>query len=346
MKAFVTGSTGLLGNNLVRMLVAQGYEVKALVRSKEKAAKQFGNLNITYITGDMNNIEGFAPAMAGCDVLFHTAAYFREYGGGEKHWQELEKININGTIQILEAAEKQGVKKAIYVSSSGVIGQTKDGKPSDESTPPGKISYENLYFKSKVLAEEAVAKFIPNHKIEVVMVLPGAIVGPGDIGPTGIGKLIMDFTAKKIPGIIEAGISLVDAREVAQAMINAVATAKNGDRFIIGGKYATFETLMKTLQKVTGVPAPKSRIPYPMAMVIAIMSELMAFFTRKEPLVTRVNIRTLNAKIELSSAKAERELGISFRNLEESLQDSVNWYSQNGYINLSNTREKVLQPVK
>jgi dihydroflavonol-4-reductase len=346
MRAFVTGSTGLLGNNLVRMLVEQGHEVKALVRSKEKAAKQFGNLNITYVTGDMNNIEGFTPEMSGCDVLFHTAAYFREYSGGAKHWQELEKININGTLQILEAAEKQGVKKVIYVSSSGVIGQTKDGKPSDENTPPGKISYENLYFKSKVLAEEAVAKFIPNHKIEVAMVLPGAIVGPGDIGPTGIGKLIMDFTAKKIPGIIEAGISLVDAREVAHGMISAVEKAKNGDRFIIGGRFATFETIMKTLEKVSGVPTPKSRIPYPMAMVIAIMSEFGSFFTRKEPLVTRVNIKTLNARIELSSAKAERELGVNFRSLEESLRDSVNWYSQNGYIKLGTTREKVLQPVK
>jgi dihydroflavonol-4-reductase len=124
MDAFVTGSTGLLGNNLVRLLVQQGHKVKALVRSREKAAKLFAGLDLAFIQGDMKDIEAFAPELEGSDVLFHTAAYFRDYYQPGDHWQELELINVTGTVQLLEQAEKAGVKKTIYVSSAGVIGSS------------------------------------------------------------------------------------------------------------------------------------------------------------------------------------------------------------------------------
>ena len=123
MKAFVTGSTGLLGSNLVHALIDADYEVKALVRSTEKAQKILGHLDIEFVKGDMLNVDAFAAEVAGCDVLFHCAAYFREYYSSGEHENLLEKINVDGTINILNAAEKQGVKKTIYVSSGGVIGQ-------------------------------------------------------------------------------------------------------------------------------------------------------------------------------------------------------------------------------
>jgi dihydroflavonol-4-reductase len=105
MKAFVTGATGLLGNNLVRELLGRGYEVKALVRSREKAEKLFGDLAIEYVVGDMEDVPAFAAELAGSDVLFHTAAYFREYyQPGEDHWGKLKRINIDGTVEILNAA--------------------------------------------------------------------------------------------------------------------------------------------------------------------------------------------------------------------------------------------------
>ncbi len=169
MKAFVTGSTGLLGNNLVRLLVEKGHYVKALVRSKDKALKQFGDLPVEYVVGDMENVAGFAAEMKDCDILFHTAAYFREYYEKSRdHWKILENINVKGSLKILETAEKQGVAKAIYVSSSGTIGMKADGSPGDENTPPSPYTENNLYFKSKVLADKAVTEFAQNSKMTVV----------------------------------------------------------------------------------------------------------------------------------------------------------------------------------
>ncbi|MBC8171474.1 MAG: NAD-dependent epimerase/dehydratase family protein, partial [Anaerolineae bacterium] len=169
MKAFVTGSTGLLGSNLVNLLLAQGHEVKALVRSEAKARKFLTDPRIEIIQGDMEKVDGFAAELQGCDVLFHTAAYFREYYGPGDHWATLEKINVHGTIRLLELAEKAVVKKVIYVSSSGVIGRKPDGSPADETTAPDQLAErENLYFKSKVAAEQAVANFLKTHHLPVV----------------------------------------------------------------------------------------------------------------------------------------------------------------------------------
>src|SRR5690349_21027847 len=98
MRAFVTGATGLLGNNIVRQLLAAGNEVRGLVRSVEKARRVFPKEDVELVTGDMSDIAGFAGAMKGCDVLFHTAAYFREYYQPGDHKAILEKINVQGTI--------------------------------------------------------------------------------------------------------------------------------------------------------------------------------------------------------------------------------------------------------
>src|SRR5690349_9143977 len=100
MKAFVTGSTGLLGVNLVRLLRERGHEVRALVRSPEKARRLLGDTGAQVVAGDLEDVDAFAPALGGCDVVFHTAAYFREYFGPGDHWPALERLNVHATLQL------------------------------------------------------------------------------------------------------------------------------------------------------------------------------------------------------------------------------------------------------
>jgi dihydroflavonol-4-reductase len=332
MKAFVTGATGLLGNNLVRLLVAQGYEVKALVRSREKAQKLLGDVkNIEFIQGDMENVAGFAETLQGCDVLFHTAAYFREYYQPGDHWPKLEKINVQGTIELLESADKHGVKKAIHVSSSGVIGEDDSKGIGNESTQATGLALENLYFRSKVETEKAIANFLKTHTMPVIMILPGWMYGPGDAAPTSAGQLVQDFLDRKLPGVLNGGAMIADARDVAQAMIEAVEKGKNGERYIVGGKLHTLPEIMKTLEKVSGVPAPRFRIPTPLALTIAWLSETVARLTGGTTLLTVNGIKTIANPHQISSDKAVRELGARFRPLEDTLRDTVNWYrSQSG----------------
>ncbi|NEP43731.1 MAG: SDR family oxidoreductase [Okeania sp. SIO2H7] len=332
MKAFVTGSTGLLGNNLVRLLVAQGYEVKALTRSLEKASKVFQNLPITFVRGDMENIDGFAEELKDCDVLFHCAAYFQEYYQPGNHWQTLERINIKGTVQLLEVAEKQGIKKVIYVSSSGVIGKNSDGTPGDETTPPSGVSYSNLYFKSKVLAEEAVYEFLKNSNLNVVLILPGWMFGPGDISPTSSGQLLLDLLGKKMPGIIPGGVNMVDVRDVVQTTINAVEKGKSGDRYLAAGHHLSMKTLAETFEAVTGVSVPKRSIPYFVLRLLAFFSGIYARLTGKPVLISRDGIEIVRANVMVSSDKAIRELDATFRPFEETIRDEIAWFREKGYV--------------
>ncbi len=327
MKAFVTGATGLLGNNLVRLLVTQGHEVKALVRSKEKAQKLLGDVkNVAFIQGDMENVAGFAGNLKGCDVLFHTAAYFREYYQPGDHWPKLEKINVKGTIELLEAAAKHGVKKAVHVSSSGVIGEDDSKSIGDESTVANGLALENLYFRSKVETEKAIANFLKTHSLPVVMILPSWMYGPGDAAPTSAGQLVQDFLGRKLPGVLNGGAMIADARDVAQAMITSVEKGKNGERYIVGGRLYKLADIMKTLEKVSGVPAPKFHIPIPLALTIAWTSQTVARLTGGTTLLTVSSIKTIANPHQISSEKAVGEFGVGFRPLEDTLKDTVDWY--------------------
>jgi len=326
MQAFVTGSTGLLGNNLVRLLVEQGHQVKALARSRKKVDRLFEDLDVTPIVGDMRNVSGFSKELEGCDVLFHTAAYFREYYQPGDHWQALEEINIKGTRTLLEEAERRGIKKVIYVSSSTVIGMPSPGVPGDEATPTGKEREWNLYCKSKVLAEETVYDFLKSHSLPVVLILPTFMFGPGDIAPTSSGQLIQNFLERKLPGIIDGGFTVVDARDVAQAMITAVQQGKSGERYIIGERYLDMADLFKALEHVSGVPAPARVIPYFVTLAFAWVTQTIAQIRGSSTLVTVDSVRTSHLKRRVTAAKARRELGSTFRPFEETLRDEIAWY--------------------
>jgi dihydroflavonol-4-reductase len=327
MKAFVTGATGLLGTNLVRLLREQGHEVRALVRSRDKAEKAFAGLGVETVLGDMGEVPGFAGALSGCDVLFHTAAYFREYYQPGDHWPDLERINVRATVDLLTEAARRGVRTAVHTSSSGVVGPGPGGEPGDESTPPPREAQTNLYFKSKLVAEEAIRSWMPQHpELRVVLLLPGWMFGPEDAGPTGSGKLVLDFLAGKLPGIVDGGTCIVDARDVARAMIAAAERGQQGGRYIVAGQYHSLEEVMKTLESVSAVPAPTRHIPYAIIIAYAWFAELGARFTGRAPTVSLQGVRIMHAKHKLRSDKATRELGATFRPLVETLRDEVEWY--------------------
>lgn len=332
MKAFVTGSTGLFGSNLVRQLCEQGHSVTALARSQEKADKFLGDTCAEIVIGDLSDIQAFAHRMDGCDVLIHAAAYFREYYQPGDHWSMLKKLNVDATIELLAEAEKRGFRKAIHISSSGVIGQNADGSPSTEDSSLNELAKTNLYFKSKVVAEEEIEKFLQTSSLPVSMILPGWMHGPGDAAPTSAGQMTLEFMNKNMPGTFDGGLTMVDARDVAQATINAVEHGKSGERYIVAGNYHTIKELSEMIEKASGVPVPKANIPFPILMMVATISETWARITNSETLMTRTGIRTLRDKQVLASTKAMKELNAQFRPMQETINDVVTWYRANGYV--------------
>ena len=327
MKVFVTGSTGLVGNNLVRALVAAGYEVTGLVRSEEKARRLLGSLPIKIVKGDMRDVAKFADAIDGSEVVFHTAAYFREYYKRGDHAAALEEINIKGTLALIETSDRRGARRFVHVSSGGTVGTKPDGSPGDENTPPSEDQLENLYFRSKWDGDARILGW--RGRMEVLEILPGWIWGPGDAAPTGAGQLAIDFLARKVPGILDGGTCVVDARDVATAMVAATTKGRRGERYIVGGEFHTLEEIMRGLASASGVPAPRFRLPHAVVIGVAWLMETIGELTGRDVLITRQAVRLMHAKHRISSEKAKRELGVSFRPLQETLRDVVAWYREN-----------------
>jgi len=326
MRAFVTGATGLLGNNLVRHLRSRGHEVVGLVRSADKARWLLGDTGAKWIEGDMRDVAAFAAALDGCDAVFHTAAYFREYYQPGRHDDGLEAVNIRGTLALLEAADARGVKKFIHVSSAGTIGRKPDGSPGDEDTPPAAYAYTNGYFMSKVDGDAALARFRARHGLELVEILPGWMWGPGDAAPTPAGQLALDFLGGRLPIIPDGGTSTVDARDVAAAMLAACERAPAGARYVVGGRYTSAAEMLGLLEAETGLPGPRRRLPYAFVWLFAFLSELWGRLTGRPVLITRAGLSVLRARLNVSSARAEEGLGIAFRPLATTVRDVVSWY--------------------
>jgi len=328
MKVFVTGSTGLLGNNVVRALAAAGHEVVGLTRSAEKADWMMGDTGARFVTGDMRAVDGFADALNGCDAVIHTAAYFREYFTPGDHADALNAINIEGTLALMAEADKRGVKRFIHVSSAGVIGHKPDGSPGDEDTPPNP-AMENGYVRSKIDGDARIAAYEPPNGMRIIEILPGWMWGPGDAAPTNAGRLVKQFLAGKLTAVPRGGASIVDARDVAAGVVNALSYQSANDRFIIGGNFCTTAELGKLLAKHGGRRAPR-QVPVGAAYLVAHMSELAAKLSGGAPTVPLQGIRLITSEHRVSSARAQAELGVTFRSHDETVGSVFDWYAAHG----------------
>ena len=326
MRTFVTGSTGLLGNNLVRRLLEDGHEVFALARSKDKAARELGDTEARIVIGDMTDVAGFADALSGVDVVFHTAAFFRDYFAPGEHSKIIDRVNVDGTMDLARAAHARGVAKMIDTSSSGIIGLKADGSPGDEQTPAWPGAEKNLYLRSKRRTEPLLREFSRETGFFVASALPGWMWGPRDAGPTASGQLAFDALAHKLPPVIPpGGSSTADVRDVAAGMLRIAEMGRSGERYILSGRYVDLGEILTGLAALTAAKAPQMRIPFAGALTMAIIAETWSRITGTTSPITLEGIRLMNARLAVTAAKAERELGVTFRPFEETLADTVAW---------------------
>jgi len=330
---FVTGATGLLGSNLVRELVTRGIAVRALARSPAKAQRQLADLpGVQVVEGDMTDVAGFASALEGCDAVLHTAAYFRDNYKGGQHWDSLKRINVDGTAALLAAAYASGIRRFVHTSSIAVL----DGPPGtliDESCDRA-LSDADDYYRSKMLSDREVHRFIDVHPdMHACFVLPGWMWGPGDIGPTSSGQLVVDVLKGRLPGLVPGSFSVVDARDVAWAMIAAAEKGRRGERYLAAGRHTVMTDLIPLLGRVAKVKTPSRTLPLPLLYAVAVVQEAFARLTGKPVLLGLATLRLMVREADrsrFSAARSEEELGLRFRPMEETLADTVGWFRLHG----------------
>ena len=334
MKAFVTGATGFVGSHVARILAEQGADLRLLVRSSSDP-KNIQNLNAERVTGDLRDPNTLETAISGCDVVFHVAADYRLW---IRDPDQMYRSNVEGTRAILEAARKNRVRRVVYTSSVATMGFTSNGHPANEDSP---VALENMighYKRSKFMAEQvaldAGRKDIGGERMDVVVVNPATPVGEQDIKPTPTGRIIVDFLKKKFPAYVDTGLNLVDVRECARGHVAALEKGRSGERYILGGENLTLKQILDKLSAITGLPSPKVRVPYAVALLAGVVDEMVTGrILRREPRATIEAVQMSRKKMFVTSGKAVRELGWKVVPVKDALGRAVEWFRANGYAN-------------
>jgi dihydroflavonol-4-reductase len=345
--AFVTGATGLLGNNLIRLLVSRGVHVKALSRSRAKAERQFGDLPVEIVTGDMAKVGEFAAHLQGNDVVFHTAAFFRDGYKGGRHWKELYDANVRGTAELFALAYGAGVRRIVHTSSVAVLAG-EPGQLIDESMRRRTQDADD-YYLSKILSERVIDDFLEAHPdMWACMMLPGWMVGPGDAGPTSSGQVILDFLNRSLPGVPAATFSVVDARDVAEATWLAGIHGRRGERYIAAGRHMQMGELFQALERLSGVRAPQWGVPTQLLYAIGAANEVWSRVSGRPALISLATVRLMareRDRTRFDHRKSEQALGIQFRPVEETLRDTIAWYRENGWLKNETRKGAGLRPA-
>ena len=333
MKCFVTGASGFIGANLVHELFANRHQVRALLRPGADL-RGLGGIQFERVEGGLADRARLKEALQGCEWCFHVAASYHLW---LRDYAPMYAANVDGTRNVIEAAAEAGCQRIVYTSTVGCIGlpQRADGeiKPSDEGTPVSEAQMSNHYKRSKWQAEQ-VALELAGKGLPVVVVNPSTPVGPRDVKPTPTGQIIVDFLKRRMPAYLDTGLNWVHVKDVAIGHILAARDGKVGERYILGhadGNW-TMKQAFEVLEEVSGVPAPKMRIPYAVALAAAYLNEASSCITHKPPRAPLAGVRMAKYKMFFNPAKAIRELKLPQTPPRQALADAVRWFRANGYV--------------
>ena len=333
----VTGATGFVGWHVAKRLLERGYAVRALVRDPARSALALGELKgIETVRGDLRDPDSLSRAVTGCGTLYHVAADYRLW---TPQPAEMFRSNVDGTRDLLQAARQAGVERCVYTSTVGCIGIPANGL-GDEQTPVGLDDMRGPYKRSKFQAEQVALQFA-KEGFPVVIVNPTAPIGDHDFKPTPTGKIVVDFLRGAMPAFLDTGLNVVSADDVAEGHIAACEKGRMGERYILGSQNLTLQQIFMELEKVTGRPAPKVRIPYAVAYAAGVASTSWAVLTGKEPMAPLDGVRMARKKMWVRHDKAARELGFSATPASVALQRAADWFLANGYCeNLAADRRR------
>jgi dihydroflavonol-4-reductase len=327
MKIFVTGATGFVGHHVARELAAQGADLRLLVRRSSNLSNLEGIPAETHI-GDLSDPATIAPALEGCDAVFHVAADYRLWIPDPA---AMYRANVDGTRELLRLAREACVRRVVYTSSVATMGFRKDGLIVNEDTPVSLDMMVGHYKRTKFLAEqEAIAAASAGQ--QVMILNPTTPIGSHDLKPTPTGRIFVDFLKGKFPAYMDTGLNLVDVTEVARGHVAALEKGTPGRRYILGGENLTLKQILDKMSAITGIPSPTVEIPFAVAATYAFFEEnITGRLLGKEPRATLEEVRMGRKKMYASSARAQQELGFKVAPVYPAMRAAIEWFRANGY---------------
>ena len=327
MKTFVTGATGFIGGSIVRELLNEGREVRTLVRPGANLTNLRG-LDVELWKGDLRDSESLHLGLIGCNVLYHAAADYRLW---TPRPAEMYGTNVGGTTAILTVALECGVDRVVYTSSVGTLGSREGGIPASEDTAVTFADMVGHYKKSKFLAEREAERFV-SLGLPLVIVNPSTPVGPGDVKPTPTGGIIVDFLTGRMPAYLDTGLNLIGVEECARGHLLAEQKGIAGRKYILGNTNLSLRDIFLMLQDITGIRAPRFRLPYGPVLVAAVLNEGFSSLTGIVPRIPLEGVRMAARHMYFDSGRAVRELGLPQTSVVSAVERAVEWFRANRYV--------------
>lgn len=311
----VTGGSGLLGKELIAQLLQQGKQVRAIYNKTPLG--NFHSDNLEQFQCDILDVITLEEAMKGIEQVYHCAAIVTF---NPKDKQKMFKINIDGTTNVVNAALDAGVKKMVYVSSVAALGRIRENEPVNETMNWSEETSNSNYGKSKYYAEMQIWRGI-GEGLNAVMVNPVIILGAGDwnSGSSQIFKNVYN----EFPWYTDGITGFVDARDVANVMIQLMESNITAERFIISAENRSYEDVLKLIANAFEKRPPFKKVTPTLAKIVWRLEAIKSSFTGKNPLVTRETAATALAKVNFDNSKFKKYFpDFIYRKIEDSITDT------------------------
>jgi dihydroflavonol-4-reductase len=320
----VTGGSGFIGGALVDALVSAGRPVRALARSAD-AAQALEGRGAEPVTGDVLDAGSLARAMEGCSVVYHAAGVNTFCLADPT---PMERVNIDGSANVIAAAADTGVSKVIYTSSAAALGEA-HGTVGTESSPH-RGWFLSDYERTKYLAEQRVLHDAADRGVDVVCVSPSSVQGPGRLH--GTARLLLQYLNGSMKSLVNTRMSFLDIADCTAGHLLAEQHGKPGERYVLNGATFTTRELIRIVARTTGLKRRVIWLPGQVAMAGAVIIEGGARAAGRKPPICREMIRTILNGHTYDGSRAERELGLHYTPVEETITRTLRWYSENGYL--------------
>ena len=330
----VTGSSGHVGANLVRRLLAEGVRVRVLLR-RESRNEALEGLDVERAYADIRDLEATRRAIEGCQGVYHCAAMVSTIDGNDAHRREVFECNVLGTRNVLQAAREAEAGRVVVTGSFSAVGYDLDdpSAPSDETMQFYPMERSMPYERSKVLVEHECLRAVAAGQ-DVVIATCCAVVGGADFVPSRLGRTLCDYSHGKLHAYVDGGFAFVAARDIVQGHLLCMSKGRTGEKYIFSTEYKTISDIIDLYEEVSGIPRPHRRIPTPLMYVF---SEVASFYlSRYHPnfpqRFTPGAIRLLKQRRHANNEKAKRELGYQPTSIRAAVQEAYAFHYQRNAI--------------
>lgn len=327
MKALVTGSAGFIGSNVVRALVEDGHDVRALHLPNEDTRNLRG-LDVERVAGDVTNKDDMRRAVRGSEVVFHLAAVYALW---TKDAGIMQRVNVEGTRNVLEAARVEGVRRVVHTSSIARFGGQGPLRRATEESAFALGVTGDVYSRSKADAHEVAVQAAREQ--DVVIVAPCGPIGPGDAGPTPTGRLLLSAVKMPLVVVADTTTNFADVRDMARAHVLAAERGRRGETYLLGCRDLSLAEIARMALDALGLRKRVVVAPFVAASVVARGLRFVADrITRRPPLFTPQAVRIARLGLRADCTKSVRELGMPQSPVERAVADAMTWFGREGYL--------------